>query len=85
MQKRYNACMTTITIRNVPEDTHAELVAKAAAAGQSLQEYLKAKLIEVADRPDMATLMARIRARKEATGINVPIEDILADLRADRE
>ncbi|MPZ47966.1 MAG: hypothetical protein GEU75_01390 [Dehalococcoidia bacterium] len=76
--------MTTITIRDVPEETHAELVARAALAGQSLQEYLKAKLVEVVKHPDAATLMARIRERKRATGTNVPIEEILADLKADR-
>lgn len=58
-----NACMTTITIRNVSEATHAELVARAAERGRSLQEFLKAVLDDTAQKPDMQTLMARARER----------------------
>ena len=42
-----NACMPSITIRNVPDETHEELAARAAASGKSLQEYLRAELIRV--------------------------------------
>jgi plasmid stability protein len=76
---------TSITIRNVPEDTHAELASRAALAGQSLQEYLRGHLIALAAKPDMMTLMARIHERKERTGTNVRIETILADLDAERQ
>jgi plasmid stability protein len=72
-----NACMTTITIRDVPEETHAELVARAKAAGKSLQEYLRAKLIEVGNRPDMATLMARIEKRVQEHPNTLTTEKIL--------
>jgi plasmid stability protein len=40
-----------ITIRGVPERTHEVLRKRAAAAHQSLQEYLLRHLIEEADRP----------------------------------
>jgi plasmid stability protein len=72
------ASMTTITIRNVPEETHAELAARAALAGQSLQEYLRTKLVEVAERPEAQTLVARVRERKQATRIRLPAEKILS-------
>jgi plasmid stability protein len=69
--------MPSITIRNVPEDAHRELAARAALAGQSLQEYLRQALLEMAERPDMNALMARIRARKEREGVNLTAERIL--------
>ena len=80
-----NACMITITIRNVSHRTHDELAARAALEGQSLQEYLRRKLDDIAEKPDMRTVMARIREWKEETGVNISTEAILADLRAERE
>jgi hypothetical protein len=79
-----NAFMATITIRDVPAEAHAELAARAALAGQSLQEYLKEKLLEVAERPDAQTLVTRIRARKRATNASLPAEKILAYRDSDR-
>ena len=38
--------MATIQIRDVPDGVHRVYKARAAAAGQSLQEYLRAELIE---------------------------------------
>jgi plasmid stability protein len=76
--------MTTITIRNVPEETHAELAARAALAGQSLQEYLRAKLVEVADRPDMRTVIGRVRDRKQQTHTALSPEKILSYRDSDR-
>ena len=37
----------SVTIRDVPDETRAELAARAARAGQSLQEYLRGQLIEL--------------------------------------
>ena len=74
----------SITIRNVPEETRNELAARAARSGRSMQEYLRAQLIEMAEREDMAMLMARIRERKRLTGIPLSTETILSDLEADR-
>lgn len=67
----------SITIRNVPEATHEELTARAARSGRSLQEYLRAQLIELAEREDMETLMARIRERVEQSGTRFTAEEIL--------
>ena len=78
------ADMTTITIRNVPEETHAELVARAARAGQSLQEFLKAMLVETAQRPDKQAWLAAVRARLLATHSSLSVEKILAYRDADR-
>jgi antitoxin FitA len=74
----------SITIRDVPDDTSVELAARAANCGRSLQEYLRAQLIELAALPDPDVLMARVRARKAATGTTVSAEQILAARDAER-
>ena len=75
---------TSITIRDVPDETRDELAARAAMTGRSLQEYLRARLVELARQPDAETLMQRIRARKAATGSSLSADQILADRDADR-
>jgi antitoxin FitA len=74
----------SITVRDVPDETRNELAARAALAGRSLQEYLRAKLIELAGQPDAETLVARIRARKAAHPVSLPAEQILAHRDEDR-
>jgi plasmid stability protein len=74
----------TITIRDVPDETRDELAARAALTGRSLQEYLRAKLVEIARQPDAETLVARIQARKAATGSVLPADRILNYRDADR-
>jgi plasmid stability protein len=68
----------SITVRDIPDETRNELAARAALAGRSLQEYLRAKLIELAGQPDAEALVARIRARKAAHPVSLPAEQILA-------
>ncbi len=74
----------SITIRDVPDDTRDELAARAALSGRSLQEYLRAELVELARRPDVATVVARIRDRVERTGTRLSPEEILDYRDADR-
>ena len=74
----------SITVRDVPDETAAELAARAALTGRSLQEYLRAQLIEMAERPDAEAWVARIRARKAATGGSLAAVEILALRDADR-
>ena len=76
--------MPSITVRDVPEETRDELAARAARSGRSLQEYLRAQLIELARRPDPGALVARIRDRKARTGSRVSPERILAHRDAER-
>ncbi len=74
----HNACMaTSITIRNVPDDTRDELAARAARSGRSLQEYLRGEMIELARTPDIDTLAARVEARKRASGSTLSSEKIV--------
>ena len=74
----------SITIRDVPDAARNELAARAALSGRSLQEYLRAQLVELANRPDPETLLARLRDRKQRTGTRLPAEKILAHRDAGR-
>lgn len=69
--------MTSITIRDVPEETRNELASRAAATGRSLQEYLRTRLIEMASRPDQDALLARVRRRVQTTGTRISAREIL--------
>jgi plasmid stability protein len=55
-----NACMPSISVRNVPEATRDALAAKAAQAGQSLQEYLLAQLVAIGGRVELAEILAEM-------------------------
>ena len=74
----------SVTIRDVPDETRDELAARAARLGQSLQEYLRAQLVELAAKPTPDLLWARVRARLETTGSQLTAEQILAARDADR-
>lgn len=79
-----NACMPSITVRDVPDDARDALAARARRSGRSLQEYLRAELIAMADRPDMTELTTHIRARKQVTGTRLTADEILEHRDSDR-
>ena len=75
---------TAITVRDVPDDARDELAARAARSGRSLQEYLRARLIDMAATPDVEEVLARLRERKHATGTRLTARKILAYRDRDR-
>lgn len=50
-----------VQIRNVPDDLHATLKARAARAGMSLSEYLLAEIRQVAELPTEEEMWDRLR------------------------
>ncbi|MDT5326698.1 MAG: antitoxin FitA [Mycobacterium sp.] len=76
--------MVAITVRGIPDRVRDELAARAARAGQSLQEYLRGLLVATADKPTVDEVLARARARVAATGVRVGADDILTGRDADR-
>jgi antitoxin FitA len=76
--------MTSITIRNVPDEVRDELAARARLSGRSLQEYLRSELTRLASQPDPDALMARVRERTRHTGSRLPASQILAHRDHDR-
>jgi len=74
--------MPSVQIKDVPEQTHAVLRKRAAAAHQSLQEYLRARLIAEASEPTLDEVLDRVGGR---SGGSVPVKDAVQTLRADRD
>lgn len=73
--------MPNIQIKDVPDDTHAVLRQRAASAHQSLQEYLRSKLITEAAQPTLDEVFARAGGR---AGGSLPLADAVSTLRSDR-
>lgn len=74
----------SITVRDVPDGVRDELAARAARAGQSLQEYLKAALVATASKPTVDDVLARARARVGLTGTRIDAGATLAARDAER-
>lgn len=55
---------TMLQVRNVPDDVHRILKARAALAGMSLSEYVLRELRRVAERPTPEELRRRIASRR---------------------
>ena len=55
--------MPSIQVKGVPDDVHATLRRRAAAAGMSLQEYLLARLVEDARTPTLEEVLDRAGGR----------------------
>lgn len=74
----------SIQIKDVPEETHAVLRRRAAAANESLQEYLRSRLIAEASGPTFEEVLDRAGGR---AGGSVPFSaatELLHEQRARR-
>ena len=60
------------------------IVLRGAITGRSLQEYLRAQLIELAARPEAEVVVARMRDRKRQTKTRPSSAKILAHRDAGR-
>ena len=60
---RYSRDMSSVQIKSVPDDVHAELRRRAANEGKSLQEYLLKRLVDEARRPSLDDLLSRAGQR----------------------
>ncbi|MDQ3631237.1 MAG: hypothetical protein M3417_08250 [Actinomycetota bacterium] len=74
--------MPSVQIKNVPEDVHAVLRRRAAAAGQSLQSYLLARLVDEAETGSNRELFERIEKRRDGS---VSLAHAAESVRADRD
>jgi len=77
-------CMGHIQIRNVPEDVHRTLKARAAKKGVSLSDYLLAQVTELARLPTLEEMTERVRSRSR---VRLPKSsaEIIREAREDRE
>jgi antitoxin FitA len=67
-----------------PAEAVSTSASRAALTGRSLQEYLRAKLMELARQPVAEVLIARVRARKAASASTLSRDRILAHRDEDR-
>ncbi len=70
---------TMIQIRNVPDALHRRLKARAALAGMSLSDYLLAEIREVAERPTLDEMRARLERRSGASPAVPPARAVRAE------
>jgi hypothetical protein len=73
--------MPSVQIKDMPADAHAILRRRAADAHQSLQEYLRTKLIEEARRPTVDEVLARAGGR---AGGSLTLKAAARAVRSDR-
>lgn len=74
-------CMSTMQVRGVPDDVRQILKVRAAAAGQSLSEYVLGELSRLARQPTLDELRQRVAVR----GAVEPATRAADVLRAERE
>lgn len=73
---------TMIQIRNVPDELHRRLKARAAMAGMSLSEFLLREIERSADRPTVAELRARLAQRAAVAPSELPADAVRREREA---
>jgi len=68
-----------IQIRNVPDVLHRRLKSRAALAGMSLSDYLLSEIRQVAERPTLDELRARLERRTGVTPSVTPAQAVRAE------
>ena len=68
-----------IQIRNVPNELHRRLKARAALAGMTLSAYLLHEIRRVAERPSLEELRAALDQRSVATPSVPPAQAVRAE------
>ncbi|HKH45281.1 MAG TPA: hypothetical protein VKM72_11500 [Thermoanaerobaculia bacterium] len=70
-----------VQIRNVPEEIHRKLKARAALSGMSISDYLLREIERSLERPTRDELLERLRSRSRVE----PSEPIAMAVAAERE
>jgi plasmid stability protein len=74
--------MKMIQIRNVPEELHRSLKARAAREGKTLSDLILAELPRLADKPSPEQVLARIERRAAVGG--APASELIRSERDQR-
>lgn len=70
-----------VQIRNVPDEIHRKLKARAALAGMSISEYLLQDIERSLERPTRAEMLERLSRRSQVE----LVEPVAAAVAAERE
>lgn len=73
--------MPNVLVRGLTDETHRELLRRAEARGQSLQQYLAAELTRLAGSPTLDDVLRRLDTR---SGGRVGFAQAAADLAHER-
>lgn len=73
----------SIQVRDVPDDVHAQLRSRAAAAGTSLSDYVLGELERVARRSSNAEVLLRA-AQRDWSVSRISTRELLDEARAER-
>lgn len=68
-----------IQLRHVPDELHRKLKARAAMAGMSLSDYLIREISDVAERPTIPELRARLARRAPVSPTQSPAKAVRAE------
>ena len=68
-----------IQIRNVSDELHRRLKSRAALAGMSLSDYLLNEIRDLAERPTLEELRARLEQRSPVNPSIAPAEAVRAE------
>jgi plasmid stability protein len=71
--------MAVIQIRNIPDALHRRLKSKAALAGVSLSDYLLSEICEIAERPTLDEMRARLARRSAVAPTISPADAVRAE------
>jgi antitoxin FitA len=69
-----------IQIRNVPDELHRTLKARAAKTGMTLSDYLLSEIEQIAERPTMKEWLERV-AKLEPVDVDEPPEVTIRRMR----
>jgi antitoxin FitA len=72
-----------IQVRDVPEELHSTLKARAAREGMTLSDFIKRELARVAERPTMQEWLERVQRAKPIRTGRSPAE-VIRELRDPR-
>ena len=85
MQRWHYAGMPIqLTIRNVSKRVRDELASRAALQGKSMQEFLRAELERLAERPSIENWLEHVRKRKRASQSHIASKTIIELRDSDR-
>jgi len=76
----YAVHMGMIQIRNVPDDLHRQIKARAASAGVSLSDLVLSQIRAMVQKPTVEEVRARLASLPPVPGV-----DVVAALRAERD
>jgi hypothetical protein len=68
-----------IQIRNVPDEIHGQLKARAALEGMTLSDYLLREVRRVVERPSLPEIRSRLRGRKRVRPRVAPAKAVRAE------